>query len=155
MIAHFARMFRYVAWADRRTLAALRKTPAAHADALPLFAHLMAAGHVWLSRLEGRDARFPIWPTLALDECDALLAENDASYRAFVAHLDDELLAQAVHYRNAAGAEGTSSVADILTQVLLHGPYHRGQIAKIVGRAGGGPVPSTDFITWVREGEPG
>jgi hypothetical protein len=46
MKSHISRMLRAMAWADAQTLAALRDCPAARAEALGLFAHLLAAEHV-------------------------------------------------------------------------------------------------------------
>jgi len=117
-------------------------------------AHVLAAEHVWLSRLEGRDPRHPVWPTLGLDECGALSAENEAGYQAFISQLGEEQIAERVRYRTSQGQEFTTAILDILTQVITHGPYHRGQIAKIIGRSGGGAA-STDFIILVREVEAG
>lgn len=150
--AYLAKMFRYMAWADRRTLQALRAAPAAHADALPLLAHLFAAEHVWLARLESRNPRHPVWPTLSLDECDALAAENEVGYRTLVERLGDGEPTGSVYYRTAQGQEFVTPVLDIFTQVVTHGSYHRGQIAKVIGR-GGGAVINTDFITFAREAE--
>jgi uncharacterized damage-inducible protein DinB len=152
MQAYLERMFRYVAWADQRSLGAVRATPAAHEDALPLMAHVLAAEHVWLSRLHGREPRASVWPQLSIDECDALAKENEAGYQSFLAQLGDEQLSELVHYHNMQGQEFATPVLDILTQVITHGPYHRGQIAKIIGRAGGTSV-NTDFITFAREAE--
>lgn len=152
MRAYLERMFRYVVWADRRSLDALRATPAAHAEALPLLAHLLAAEHVWLARLQQREARHPVWPTLGIDECAALASENEAGYRAYLGQADDALLAAPVRYRTSQGLECVTPVLDILTQVVTHGPYHRGQIARAIGRSGGAAV-NTDFITFVREAE--
>jgi uncharacterized damage-inducible protein DinB len=146
-------MSRYMEWADRRTLEALRAAPAAHAEALPLLAHVLAAEHVWLSRLEQREPRYPVWPTLSLDECDALAAENAAGYRALVERLGDNQLSEPVRYRTSRGDEFVTPVVDILTQVITHGPYHRGQIAKAIGRSGGTAI-NTDFITFARDTEP-
>jgi uncharacterized damage-inducible protein DinB len=42
-------------------------------------------------------------------------------------------------------------VEDILTHVLLHSAYHRGQIASQTRAAGGTPA-YTDFIHAVRQG---
>jgi uncharacterized damage-inducible protein DinB len=145
-------MFRYVFWADRRTLAAVREAPAAAlAEALPLQAHVLAAEHTWLSRLQQRDPRHPVWPTLTLDDCEPLLVENEAGYRAYLDTFTDERLNDVVQYRNAAGQEFATPVIDILLQVITHGGYHRGQIAKIIGREGG-KAPFTDFIFFAREG---
>ncbi len=150
MRAYLAKMFRYTAWADRRTLEALRGASAAQTEALPLLAHLLAAEHVWLARLEQREARHPVWPTLGLDQCAALAAENEAGYRDFVERLGDDQLTRPVRYRTSQGIECVTPVVDILTHVITHGPYHRGQIAKTIGRSGGTAV-NTDYITFVRE----
>ncbi|WP_168219105.1 DinB family protein [Limnoglobus roseus] len=146
-------MFRYTAWSDQRVLEALRGTPAAHAEALPLLAHVLAAEHVWLARLEKREPRHSVWPALSLGECEALAAENEAGYRTFVGRLSEGPPTGAVRYRTSQGQEFVTPVLDILTQVVTHGPYHRGQIAKVLGRAGGSAV-STEFITFAREAEP-
>lgn len=150
---YLSRLFRYVAWADRRTLAALRAAPSAQPEALPLLAHLLAAEHVWLARLEQRDPRHPVWPTLELDDCAQLAAENEVGYRAFLMRLGDGQPIGVVRYRNSQGQEFATPVLDILTQVVTHGPYHRGQIARVIGR-GGGLAVNTDFITFAREVEP-
>lgn len=151
MKPHLDRMYRYVFWADRRILDALREAPAVQAEALPLQAHVLAAEHVWLSRLNQRDPRHVVWPTLSLEECEQLLAENETGYRSFLDKFSDEQLSEVKQYRNAAGQEFATPVVDILLQVFTHGGYHRGQIAKIIGRHGG-TVPFTDFIFFAREG---
>jgi uncharacterized damage-inducible protein DinB len=153
MKAHLERMFRSMAWADRQSLAALRAAPAAQAEALPLLAHLLAAEHIWLARLEQREARFPVWPTLTADECEHLTAENETGYRAFLGRIRDGQLAATTRYRNTKGQEFVTPVLDILTHVVIHGAYHRGQIARAIGRSGGVAV-NTDFITFAREVEP-
>ena len=51
MKARFERMLRSMAWADREILQALRDCPAAQEQGLPLLAHLLAAEHIWLSRI--------------------------------------------------------------------------------------------------------
>ena len=152
MKSHLERLFRFVSWADRRTLESLRAVPlAAIAESLPLLAHVLAAEHVWLARLEGREPKHPVWPDLSLEACVQLLHENDAGYRALLNQLSEEQLADVTNYRNAAGQEFSTPVLDILLQVITHGGYHRGQIAKILGRNGVTPA-STDFIVFQREG---
>ena len=152
MKSHLERLFRFVSWADRRTLESLRAVPlAAIAETLPLLAHVLAAEHVWLARLEGREPKHPVWPDLSLEACVQLLHENDAGYRALLNQLSEEQLADVTNYRNAAGQEFSTPVLDILLQVITHGGYHRGQIAKILGRNGVTPA-STDFIVFQREG---
>jgi uncharacterized damage-inducible protein DinB len=151
--AHIERMLRAMAWADRQVLAALRDCPAALAEALPLFAHVVAAEHIWLARLRRQEARQPVWPGLTRGECEGLASENAGGYAALLGALRDADLGMAIRYRNTKGEEFATSVLDILTHVVIHGAYHRGQIAKALGRAGV-PAVNTDFITFVRSVEP-
>jgi len=153
MKPYLAKMFRYAAWADRRTLEALRSAPAAHSEAVPLLAHILAAEHVWLARLEMREPRHAVWPALALDECAALSAENESGYQAYLDRLVGDRPTESVRYRTSQGHEFVTPALDILTQVITHGPYHRGQIAKIIARNGATPL-NTDYITFTRETDP-
>ena len=142
-----------MAWADRQTLSAVRNCPAAQAEALPLMAHVLGAEHVWLSRLRNLPTAHPAWPTLSLDECEQLADENAAGYESFVNALGENDLSAVIPYRTFKGDELANTVIDILTHVVVHGAYHRGQIAKVLGRAGVAAV-NTDFITFARAVEP-
>lgn len=153
MRSYFMRMFQYAVWADRRTLASLCATAKAQAEALPLLSHLLAAEHIWLSRLEQRPSCYPVWPTLTVEECKSLASENESGYRTFLEQLTENQMNTPIRYCNSEGREFQTSIIDILTQVVTHGPYHRGQIAKAIARNGGTSV-NTDFITFVRETSP-
>jgi uncharacterized damage-inducible protein DinB len=131
----------------------VRACSEAQAEALPLFAHLLAAEHVWLARLRTREATVPVWPQLTLTECERLADENAAGYATFVGSRGENDLASLIRYRNTKGEEFTTSAIDILTHVVIHGAYHRGQIAKTLGRCGVQAV-NTDYITFSRVVEP-
>jgi uncharacterized damage-inducible protein DinB len=147
------RMVRAMAWADRQFLAAMRDRPAAQDEALPVLAHVAAAEHIWLARLRRRPAAMPLWPQLRLCECERLVGENAAGYAGLLRGLGEADLRVAVRYDTIWGEEFAAPVIDILTHVVIHGAYHRGQIAKAIGRAGV-PVPNTDYITYARSAEP-
>lgn len=149
MLEYFKRMFAHVEWADTRTLRSLVDSEHLPAHAVELFAHVVAAEHVWLSRMRGEAARYPVWPNLSMAECDALMRENHAAYAEFLDDITEADLAVAVPYRNSAGREFTSTVEEMLTQVAMHASYHRGQIAALVRAAGDTPQP-TDFIAFAR-----
>jgi uncharacterized damage-inducible protein DinB len=153
MNTHIKRMLRAMSWADRQTLAAVRDCPAAEAEALPLLAHLMGAEHIWLSRLRNQPSVHSVWPKLSMTECEKLADENAAGYESFVNGLGGNDLSAAIRYRNSQGDEFADTVIDILTHVVIHGAYHRGQVAKVLGRAGVAAV-STDYITFTRSIEP-
>ncbi|MFO0864398.1 MAG: DinB family protein [Gemmataceae bacterium] len=147
------KLVRHMAWADRKTLEALRTAPASHAEALPLMAHVLAAEHVWVSRILQCELRHTVWPKLTFDECDTLAAENAAGYQSLLEGVSEEQLAAGFRYRTVQGQEFVTPMIDILMQVVTHGPYHRGQIAKIIARAGG-VTTNTDYILFVREADP-
>jgi len=143
-----------MAWADQRCIAGLTDCPAAHSEALPLLSHVVAAEHVWLARIEGRIAAIPVWPVLSPDECDRVATENAAGFATLMERTADEELAKLIQYCNQRGEEFLTPMIDILTHVVIHGAYHRGQIAKLIGRAGGKSL-DTDFILFARDIEPG
>jgi uncharacterized damage-inducible protein DinB len=146
---YLARLFRHMAWADERALAALREAGTASDLAHRELAHILGAEHVWLARLEGRPATVAVWPELSIDECEALARETRAGFQAYVERTDDAALERTVHYRNSAGAEFDTKAADILLHVALHGAYHRGKVAAALRVAGAEPAP-TDYIAFVR-----
>lgn len=141
------RMFDHLEWADRSVLGSLRDANGVDAKAQELISHLLAAEHVWLSRIAGREPRMAVWPLLSVDECADLATANAAEFHALLG--TDGKLDRPVTYRNSAGDQFTSTVRDILTHVALHGSYHRGQIAMMVRAAGSKPAP-TDFIAFAR-----
>ena len=147
---HLQKLFDHLEWADARVLEGLRSDPGSDRRALELYAHVLGAEHVWLARVRQWPARVAVWPTLSLDQCATIAAENAAGFRALLAELaGDDDLAREVPYVNSAGQSFRSAIGDILLHVALHGAYHRGQVALVVRAAGGTPAP-TDYIAFVR-----
>ena len=153
MKLYIARMVRAMSWANRETLAALETLSDPPAEALRLLGHALAAERIWLSRLRQEESTPSVWPQLDFRGCQSLAEQNAAGYSAFVGGLNDAALTATARYQNLKGEPCESSVIDILTHVVIHGAYHRGQIAKTLG-AIGKQAPSTDFIAFARFVEP-
>lgn len=143
-----ARMFAHAAWANDLLLEELRERPMPDPEVQLLLDHVVAAEHLWLSRITGTTPRVAVWPALSAGDCAALAAENAAAFQELL-RLDDAALERRVRYRNSAGREFENSVRDILLHVALHGHYHRGQIATRMRAAGRTPL-YTDYIGWAR-----
>ncbi|GLC24536.1 DinB family protein [Roseisolibacter agri] len=142
----------HLRWADVRARESLQSLPATSPRteaARALYAHVAAAEHVWLARLQGRAPEHPVWPQLSLGEAATLAAETADALRAHVDALDPDALDEPVAYRTTTGEPHRSTVREIVAHVALHGSYHRGQIALMVREGGGTPLP-TDFILWAR-----
>jgi uncharacterized damage-inducible protein DinB len=164
-ISDFFRMFEYDAWANRECIAAMKfMTKPASSDLVGRMAHILSAEKLWLERILGQPQSTPVWPTSTLDDCSALSEKIAESWRAFLKQFPSAgsnsagsndvrrcTLSQNVKYRNSKGEPFSSRIEDILSHVLFHSAYHRGQIASQMRAAGFTPA-YTDFIHAVREG---
>jgi uncharacterized damage-inducible protein DinB len=89
----------------------------------------------------------------------ALADEMSSAWRSYLMQFTTQLgtqlpsgsLNDQVEYRNSKGQAWSSRVEDVLTHVLFHSAYHRGQIALQM-RASGMEPAYTDFIHAVRQG---
>ena len=136
-------------WADHLVAASLRRANPLPQRALKVFAHILAAQHVWLTRLEGRDQEVAVWPDLDFESCIDLMNRTHEELKKYVDGLGSASLDRIVHYRNTAGAEFDSRIEDILTHVMLHSAYHRGQVALLLRGENAEPAP-TDYIAFCR-----
>jgi uncharacterized damage-inducible protein DinB len=148
-LTRLRRLLEYDGWANAAALASLSEGEPAQARRW--LAHIIGAEWLWLARLRDKPSHLPAWPDLDVTQCAAELAELQAEWTRYLVLLTDEDLADGVAYRNSLGEFWTSTVGDILTHVVVHAAYHRGQIASAV-RAGGGTPAYTDFIHAVRQG---
>ncbi|WP_274363999.1 DinB family protein [Paenibacillus thermotolerans] len=151
MTSPFQSMIKHMIWANERIIRRLSECGNAPAGAVRWMSHILGAEKVWLARLHGEDASaLPIWPELSLSECAAAAGDNAARFERLAERLDEAELQRLAIYRNSTGTEFRTSVADMLTQVLMHGSYHRGQINAALRGAGFEPV-GVDYIMYARE----
>lgn len=148
-VGFYRRMFAYDDWANQATLGSLR--PHASERARRLMAHVVATERLWYDRLLSIPQALPVWPEFTLEQCEAVATEMSASWREYLADLTPDALGARRQYTNTKGERWINSVGDVLTHVILHSAYHRGQIAAEV-RASGGEPAYTDFIEAVRRG---
>lgn len=148
---HFRRQFAYDEWANREVLGAIRAGGAARERSLQLIGHIIAAERVWLERLKQQPQSTPVWPEDDLEKCEAQAAELAGLWREHLDLITAGDVHQSVSYKNTKGEAYTSTIEDILSHVVLHSAYHRGQIASHMREKGQTPA-STDFIHAVRQG---
>ena len=151
LIHHLRRQFEYDAWAHREVLTTIRGSRASVARSLQLLAHIVSAELLWLERLRQEPQSQPVWPEWGLEQCEARSVEVAELWRRYLDALAPEDLTKTVSYKNSKGEPWTSTVEDVITHVLLHSAYHRGQIASLM-RASGDTPAYTDFIHAVRQG---
>jgi uncharacterized damage-inducible protein DinB len=149
MKARHERLLRYDVWANRETLESLRQEPTPP-KSLAWMGHIVGAECLWLARLRNETSPLPVWPELTLDQCAERLHEVEHGWKEYLAGISSSELNSSVAYTNSKGERWSSTVDDILTHVVIHSAYHRGQIASQV-RAQGNEPAYTDFIHAARQ----
>ena len=149
MTEYLRKLANHLKWADSAVLGSLRSASNANPRALQLYSHVIAAECVWLARIAGRQPDVPVWPSITLDEADALARRNVTELDAVVESFGPGDVARVVDYRTSAGHPFSSTVEDILLHMFLHGAYHRGQITMLIRDGGDEPAP-TDYIAFAR-----
>lgn len=149
MKAFFIDKFAYHHWANKELLNALASSDLKEeGDAYGLMSHIFNADMVWISRLTGnKELQKSVWDNHILIELQDLLEVTEKLYADYLKGEFDQN--KQVAYANSQGESFTNTVEDILTHVLMHGAYHRGQIAKKIKNSGMLP-PVTDYIIYVR-----
>ncbi len=153
LLQHLRWQLSYDAWANADVLSAIKASKGKSDPAQPLkfLAHVLSAERLWLERLGGQAQSLPVWPEFTIEQCAANIAELAELWDKYIAQLSSAALSDLVTYKNSKGEMWTSSVLDVLTHVVMHSAYHRGQIASVM-RAGGGTPAYTDFIHAARQG---
>lgn len=145
---YLRRQFAYNEWANREVLAVIRKQ--SDERSLQLFAHILSAERLWLERLKQQPQSVTVWPKLDVAQCEAHTFELARLWREYLDQAPQDLT-QTISYKNSKGESWTSTVLDVLSHVILHSAYHRGQIASHLRTIGQTPA-YTDFIHGVRQG---
>ena len=142
----------YNEWANGKMMDSLKQSSNPSAKAVRALAHLLLAEKTWLLRLQtNQDSTgFDFWQGTTLEECEALALEVKQAFAALMDKLTEDGLDSVATYKNSKGAEYSTSYRDILTHVLMHSAYHRGQVAMAVRAEGNAPA-YTDYIAFVRE----
>jgi len=156
MPSYLDELYGHQEWADAEHWRALESHPPALADRAIRerlhHIHLVQSAFLWV--VGPRTAQFVM--TKAEDY------SNMADLKAFARKVHTELAAMldAMDDHMAEKAEVPwfqpplkISVRHALMQAAMHSHYHRGQNATRLRELGGAP-PMTDFIVWVRNGQP-
>jgi uncharacterized damage-inducible protein DinB len=110
--------------------------------------HLIAARRRWLHRLGHWPELPPVFPTgLTLADLTQQFAETEQVWVTYLSSLREDDLARVIEWTGPTGQNFRWDIEGILTQMLIHAPYHRGQVAQLVAQLGGKAV-DTDFLFW-------
>ncbi len=150
MLSYLCEMFAYDHWANGEALRSLQEMEHPPERARKVMAHIVAAELLWMARLKQERQPTPVWPEFGLNDCERSLPQLRQAWQQYLAEMSDGDLDREIEYKNSKGEKYTNAVRDILMHVLMHGVYHRGQIAAAVRDRAGEPA-YTDFIEAVRK----
>ena len=148
---HLARLFEYDHWANRFVLEAMAGLADLPAKPLDRISHVVVCQQLWLSRMGDKmEPPADIFPHWTLAETNASAEVIFARITEFIAGADDASLRAPFQSRSIEGDRYELTPLDALTQLSLHGSYHRGQIAVELNPLLDEPL-TTDFIYQVRK----
>ena len=157
MATYLHELYAHQEWADAEHWRAFENFPAALAD-LPIrtrlhHIHLVQSAFLWVTR--DPTAKFVInkiedYPNMA--DLKAFARKYHSEMSAMLGSMNEARLTETVvvpWFRPPLKI----SVRHALMQAAMHSHYHRGQNATRLRELGGTP-PGTDFIEWLRQGQP-
>jgi len=114
-----------------------------------MFAHILAADHVWLTRWKGAS------PSRLLNDGDFASVSDlrtrwdalEAEQREFVDGVSEGDLARPVVYKNTQGREFRVALGPLLQHVVNHATHHRSEAATMITLISGSP-PDTGINTY-------
>ena len=118
--------------------------------------HLYSAEWAWYERWQGTSPTAMIQPDRFPDLASLRQAwtEQEAKARAFVNALDEEGINRVYDYKLLSGTPGSSAFWQMLTHLVNHGSYHRGQVTTMLRQLGAAPPESMDLIRFYRSRSP-
>lgn len=151
LINQFQQLFEYDFWANQKILTALTTSHNISERMVEIFSHIIGARQLWYQRITGGDyGPQMVWPKISFEECKPILAKNQSLWLDYLAQLKINDLSKKISYATSKGESYETPIHDMLMQVIMHGAYHRGQIAILMRHANVQP-PATDYIYYVRK----
>ncbi|RQR85260.1 damage-inducible protein DinB [Burkholderia sp. Bp9012] len=137
------RMLSYQAWAHKEILEAMRDLHVEHHAeerklALRLMNHCLVVNKIFSAHLVGDRHGFisaNTSDTPELDELHAETVEVDRWYLRYAEAITSAMLHESVPFEFTDGDKGYMTREEMLTHVVTHGGYHRGEVGRIMIQA--------------------
>ena len=133
-------LFAQKSWANGELFEVLSTaSPSTHAGpvqtALRLLNHLFVVDRIFRAHLLGEKHGYAATNTTATPELGALkfaVAETDLWFEDYVAGISNASLAESVVFQFTDGDTGRMTREEMLTHVITHGAYHRGNVGQVL-----------------------
>lgn len=157
MDSSLSELYAHQEWADAEHWRAFEAHPTALADQAIrerlMHIHLVQHGFLWVTDREKSEFAFKKLEDFAsMGDLKIYAREGLAALNEALKNMDQARLEEVIEVPWFKPALKIS-VRHALTQAAMHSHYHRGQNATRLRELGGEP-PGTDFIVWLRDGQP-
>lgn len=156
------RMTKYNLWANTKIIEFISKAEPAVLDKELISSfktiratlyHIWDAELIWCTRLSGTS--FSYWPSEEFkgtgEDAFRQIKEQSAALAAYAESCTEETLQSNIHYSSMDGKKFDSRICDVLSHVVNHSTFHRGQIVTMLRNVGCTELSSTDYITYCRQ----
>jgi uncharacterized damage-inducible protein DinB len=148
--SHALRLLEYDFWANNRVFEAISKSNKALPEDLEdILSHIFGAKEIWLKRSLIEPASSDLFNRKSIQELEHLNNRLNSDWKNF---LSTNSTGHVVSYSNLSGEKFQTPLSDIITHIVNHGSYHRGQVARTLRESGITPI-ATDFIVYCRESD--
>jgi uncharacterized damage-inducible protein DinB len=151
----------YSAWASNRVFDALAPIPgedlmrdlkSSHKSIHGTLVHMVSAERIWLARVQGA-GEAPILEGTdvpALASLRTVWEQVGYDMARFLGGITDKKLQESVTARSPKGETYSHTIGQVISHVVDHSTYHRGQVITLMRQLGVVP-PNTGMITFFRE----
>ncbi len=147
---HFRDLIKYNDWANQRMLITLEEANTEDEGLLTMFSHIISAQIIWLNRIKDLPTSpFPIWEKYKLRGLRTMTMESSTNWFNYIEEHQFSTFEEMIFYKNSQGKRYENTIREIITQVVNHSTYHRGQLAQSM-KASGIQPPRTDFMAYAR-----
>jgi uncharacterized damage-inducible protein DinB len=146
LIDHARMLLAYDRWANERVLeaaAALTERDLASAGGASYksifgnMMHTLTAGDTWLKRVASD--QFDVAKPPRIDDLRHAFDASHDRWAAYAATLQPDDWVRVIDYRNSAGEPQSRPLSIILTHVVNHGTFHRGETGLLLAKLGHSP----------------
>lgn len=149
-------LYAHQEWADAEHWRAIEAHPAALADKAILdrllHIHLVQHAFLWVAGSRTAQFEFKKLENFPVAEMKKYAQQGHAEFHELLKKVDPEWLEDPIEVPWFQPPLKISH-RHALTQAAMHSHYHRGQNATRLRELGGIP-PTTDFIVWLKNGQP-
>ena len=133
-------LFAQKSWANGELFDVLATvSPATHAapvqTAIRTLNHIFVVDRIFRAHLLGEKQDYAATNTTATPELGSLnfaVAETDLWFENYVAGISDESLSESLDFRFTDGDAGRMTREEMLSHVITHGAYHRGNVGQVL-----------------------